>query len=118
MDAPNILDSRNASPGEAQKTFALAKWLSDWHLIAFLDTTQLLSPTDIGLLLTTASNPKLLEDQRNTLVGILLHAKYFDTDSLLEAARQSASHMADDIPQDVLDQIAAEEAAARATTGN
>ncbi|KAI3622622.1 putative npl4-nuclear protein localization factor and er translocation component [Moniliophthora roreri] len=120
MDAPNILDSKHASPGEAQKTFALAKWLSDWHLIAFLDTTQLLSPTDINLLLTTASNPKLLEDQ-SALDPVLTSDGWQTLMTFAREqapARQSASRMADDIPQDVLDQIAADEAAARASAGN
>jgi nuclear protein localization protein 4 homolog len=49
LDAPNILDSKHAKPGEAHKTFTLAKWLSDWHLVTFLDTTQLLSPVSISV---------------------------------------------------------------------
>ncbi|KAG7099553.1 hypothetical protein E1B28_001386 [Marasmius oreades] len=115
LDAPNIEDSRHAKPGNAHKTFALAKWLSDWHLISFLDTTQLLSPDDIRLLLKTVSSPTLLEDQ-NQLDPVL------GTDgwqTLMTFAREHAprppmpSSMDEDdaIPQDVLDQIAAEEAA-------
>jgi len=47
LDAPNIHESRTAKPGEAHKRVELAKWLSDWHLIAFLGATQLLSPVSI-----------------------------------------------------------------------
>jgi hypothetical protein len=43
LDAPNIQDSRTARPGEVHKRIELAKWLSDWHLIAFLGTTQLIA---------------------------------------------------------------------------
>jgi len=38
LDAPSI------RPGEAYKKIELARWLSNWHLIAFLETTQLISP--------------------------------------------------------------------------
>jgi nuclear protein localization protein 4 homolog len=44
LDAPNIQDSQRTKPGEAYKRIELAKWLSDWHLIMFLGTTQLFSP--------------------------------------------------------------------------
>jgi nuclear protein localization family protein 4 len=47
LDAPNIQDSRSAKPGEAHKRIELAKWLSNWHLIVFLGTTQLFSPVCI-----------------------------------------------------------------------
>jgi nuclear protein localization family protein 4 len=53
LDAPNIVDSRSAKPGEAHKRRELAAWLSDWHLVAFLDTTQLFSP--VGLSFRTAA---------------------------------------------------------------
>lgn len=43
LGAPDIHDSRTAKPGEAHKRMELARWLSDWHLIAFLGTTQLIS---------------------------------------------------------------------------
>lgn len=39
------LDAPSLYPGsESYKKVELAKWLSDWHLVAFLETTQLLSP--------------------------------------------------------------------------
>ncbi|KAL0576570.1 nuclear protein localization protein 4 [Marasmius crinis-equi] len=120
LDAPNILDSKHAKPGEAQKTFALAQWLSDWHLVAFLDTTQLLSPADIHMLLKTVSSPTLLQDQ--SALDPVLATDGWQT--LMTFAREhaprpkssapvsSAMDADDAIPQDVLDQIAAEEAAA------
>ncbi|KAF9270550.1 polyubiquitin-tagged protein recognition complex, Npl4 component [Marasmius fiardii PR-910] len=123
LDAPGIASSKEAKPGEAQRTFALAKWLSDWHLVSFLDTTQLLSPDDIRLLLKTVSSPTLLEDQ-NQLDPILATDGW---QTLMTFAREHAprpkssvpisSSMDEDdaIPQDVLDQIAAEEAAAAAS---
>jgi nuclear protein localization family protein 4 len=43
LEAPDIHESRTAKPGEAHKRIELAKWLSDWHLIAFLGTTHLIS---------------------------------------------------------------------------
>lgn len=36
---PSLEDTLNGA-----KRLEVAKWLSDWHLIAFLETTQLLSP--------------------------------------------------------------------------
>jgi nuclear protein localization protein 4 homolog len=44
LGAPDIQDSQAAPPGTAHKRLELAKWLSDWHLLAFLGTTQLVSP--------------------------------------------------------------------------
>lgn len=47
----SVLDALNSlgtpSPEDLRsgaKRLEVAKWLSDWHLIAFLETTQLLSP--------------------------------------------------------------------------
>jgi len=43
LGAPQISDISHTSPSNAQKRLELAKWLSDWHLVSFLQTTQLLS---------------------------------------------------------------------------
>lgn len=43
LDAPNIPTSNLSKPGEGHKRRALAEWLSDWHLVVFLGTTQLFS---------------------------------------------------------------------------
>ncbi|KII93717.1 hypothetical protein PLICRDRAFT_152716 [Plicaturopsis crispa FD-325 SS-3] len=106
---------------DLQKRAELAKWLSDLHLIAFLETTQLISPDDIKLLMRIVSSANLLDDlsQLDAL---------FSTDSwntLMTFTREHAppsrpsssapggasNRMDEDIPQDVFDQIAAEEAA-------
>ncbi|KAK1229814.1 nuclear protein localization protein 4 [Marasmius sp. AFHP31] len=125
LDAPSIVDSKHAKPGDAHKTFALARWLSDWHLVAFLDTTQLLSPRDIHILLKAVSSPQLLEDA-STLDPVLATDGW---QTLMTFAREhaprpkssapisSAMDEDDPIPQDVLDQIAAEEAAASGSGG-
>ncbi|KAG5654030.1 hypothetical protein H0H81_008046 [Sphagnurus paluster] len=119
LDAPNIHDNHTAKPGEARKRLELAKWLSDWHLVAFLGTTQLFSPEDMKVLVKTVSSPSLLDDL--PLLDPLLATEGWQT--LMTFTRESAparptssapgtsSHMDEDIPQEVFDQIAAEEAA-------
>lgn len=39
LGTPSLEDMRNKV-----KRLEVAKWISDWHLIAFLEVTQLLSP--------------------------------------------------------------------------
>lgn len=39
LDAPQV----SAGTNDGQKLVALAQWLSDWHLVSFLGTTQLFS---------------------------------------------------------------------------
>ncbi len=56
LGAPDISDSKHLQPGRAHKTFELAKWLSDWHLVTFLGTTQLFSPVSLGSLLANMSD--------------------------------------------------------------
>lgn len=50
MQAPEIL------PGEGmtQRRRDLASWLSDWHLIAYLETTQLVSHVRLHLVAACA----------------------------------------------------------------
>jgi nuclear protein localization family protein 4 len=48
--------------GDLSKKRALAEWISDWHLVAFLATTQLFSPEDTRTLVEVASSPDLLSD--------------------------------------------------------
>lgn len=44
MSALNRLEAPSLYPGsESYKKIELAKWLSDWHFVAFLQTTQLFS---------------------------------------------------------------------------
>lgn len=56
--------------GDTSKKRALAEWISDWHLIAFFETTQLFPPGDIKTLLEIASSPHLLNDL-SVLDGVL-----------------------------------------------
>ncbi|KAF9452572.1 polyubiquitin-tagged protein recognition complex, Npl4 component [Macrolepiota fuliginosa MF-IS2] len=119
LDAPNIHDSRTSKPGEAHKRIELAKWLSDWHLITFLGTTQLVSDEDLKLIMRTVTDPKLAEDI--TLLDPVLNSDSWQT--LMTFTRESApasssaqtsfggSNMDGDIPQEIFDQIAAESAA-------
>lgn len=44
LGAPDVQPSQQgASVGDAHRRIELAKWLSDWHLVAFLGTCGLLS---------------------------------------------------------------------------
>ncbi|KAJ7071479.1 NPL4 family-domain-containing protein [Mycena amicta] len=121
LDAPNIEDSRLAKPGEAHKRRELATWLSDWHLVAFLDTTQLFSPDEVKLMMRIVSSPTVLQDlsQLDPLLATdgWKNLMAFTRDSAATGAANSAA-MDEDIPQEVLDQIAAQEAADRAASGS
>ncbi|KAF9243896.1 NPL4 family-domain-containing protein [Melanogaster broomeanus] len=117
LGAPSLQDTRDQS-----KRTELAKWLSDWHLIAFLETTQLLSPDDIKVFMRTATSPRLLEDP--SLLDGLMKTDGWQT--LMTFAHETApvrppspppTDLHDDIPQDVFDQIAAEEAARGSGSG-
>ncbi|PPQ66117.1 hypothetical protein CVT26_010918, partial [Gymnopilus dilepis] len=123
LEAPSLL------PGsESYKKLELAKWLSDWHLVAFLETTQLFSPEDIQVMMRTITDPHLLEDAKN--IDPVLSTEGWQT--LMTFTRESAPARPttsaptlsggdamhdDDIPQEVFDQIAAEEAASRGDSG-
>ena len=44
LGAPDVQPSRQGvSDGDTKRRLELAKWLSDWHLLAFLGTCGLLS---------------------------------------------------------------------------
>ncbi|KAL4068263.1 NPL4 family-domain-containing protein [Scleroderma yunnanense] len=112
LGAPLIQESRDLS-----RRIELAKWLSDWHLIAFLDSTQLMSKDDIRKLLQIVTSPTLTEDPKS-LDG-LIETEGWQT--LMTFTRESAptrpstsaptSNINHDIPQEIFDQIAAEESA-------
>ncbi|KAG6886821.1 hypothetical protein C0992_002181 [Termitomyces sp. T32_za158] len=119
LDAPDIVESRFAKPGEFHKRKEMATCLSDWHLVAFLGTSQLFSPEDMKVLMQTVSRQDLLEEP--SALDPLLATDGWQT--LMTFTRESAparpsdsvppgssSHMDEDIPQEVFDQIAAEEA--------
>lgn len=119
LGAPQLSDSPLTSTSDASKRLELAKWLSDWHLLAFLETTQLVSKADMKVLVSTVTSPSLLEDP--SALNALFKTESWQT--LMTFTRESApslpstsgpgpssSHVDEDIPQDVFDQIAAEEA--------
>lgn len=58
----NATEVTPGSGGNYSKKRALAEWMSDWHLIAFLETTQLFPHEDIRTLIQVASSPNLLND--------------------------------------------------------
>ncbi|KAF8446167.1 NPL4 family-domain-containing protein [Boletus edulis BED1] len=113
VGTPSSEDMRDGT-----KRLEVAKWLSDWHLIAFLETTQLLSPDDTKILMRTATSPRLLEDP--SVLEAFMKTEGWQT--LITFARESAparptssaptdlgpTH--DKIPQDIFDQIAADDA--------
>ncbi|KAE9395934.1 polyubiquitin-tagged protein recognition complex, Npl4 component [Gymnopus androsaceus JB14] len=116
LGAPDVVDSRHRKPGEAQKAFELAKWLSDWHLIAFIDTTQLFPPDDMKILMQVATSPNLMTDP-SQLDPLLATDGWqtlmtFTRENAREFCSPSKTKIEHDIPQDILDQIAAEQAAA------
>ena len=59
INAPEITPGNG---GDHSKKQALAEWISDWHLVTFLATTQLFSPGDTKMLLGIAFSPNLLDD--------------------------------------------------------
>ncbi|KAF5311980.1 hypothetical protein D9619_003407 [Psilocybe cf. subviscida] len=129
MSDLRTLEAPSLHPGgESYKKIELAKWLSDWHLVAFLGTTGLFSPEDIKIIMRTVSSPDLLEDAKN--IDPVLSTESWQT--LMTFTRESAparpstsapsgssgDAMDDDIPPEVFDQIAAEQAAASAAGGS
>ena len=48
--------------GDQSRKRALAGWMSDWHLISFLATTQLIPPGDTKTILEVASSQNLFDD--------------------------------------------------------
>ncbi|KIM67089.1 hypothetical protein SCLCIDRAFT_1210569 [Scleroderma citrinum Foug A] len=110
LGAPSIEESRDLS-----RRIELAKWLSDWHLITFLDSTQLMSKDDIRQLLRIVTSPTLTEDRKS--LDALIKTEGWQT--LVTFARESAltrpstsaptSNVSHDIPQEIFDQIAGED---------
>jgi hypothetical protein len=62
MSDLRTLEAPSLHPGgESYKKIELAKWLSDWHFVAFLETTGLFSPVrallkDTRILITDLSH--------------------------------------------------------------
>ncbi|PPQ92667.1 hypothetical protein CVT25_013974 [Psilocybe cyanescens] len=129
MSALNRLEAPSLYPGsESYKKIELAKWLSDWHFVAFLQTTQLFSNDDIKVLMHTVTSPTLLEDAKS--IDPVLSTEGWHT--LMTFTRESAparpsssapsggaaDRMDDDIPPEVFDQIAADDAARAAAASD
>lgn len=74
LNAPEITSEKG---GGHSKKRALAEWISDWHLIAFLETTQLFSPEDTKTLIEVASSSSLLDDL--SVLDKLLHTDGWQT---------------------------------------
>ncbi|OCH88601.1 polyubiquitin-tagged protein recognition complex Npl4 component [Obba rivulosa] len=117
LHAPDIPVSSQG--GDPQQRAALTRWLSDWHLIAFLDTTQLITSDDMKVLLRMATAPNLDDP---TVLDELIQTDSWQT--LMTFTRETAppprptstapsgpsyTAMDEDIPQEVFDQIAREE---------
>ncbi|KAF8898440.1 NPL4 family-domain-containing protein [Infundibulicybe gibba] len=119
IGAPSIQSSKVSASGDTQKRVELANWLSDWHLIAFLGTTQLFSPEDMKILIRTTTLPSLFEDlsQLDPVLAsdswqtLMTFTRETAPARPSSSAPNSTSHMDEDIPQEVFDQIAAAEAA-------
>ncbi|GJJ13875.1 hypothetical protein Clacol_008132 [Clathrus columnatus] len=111
------VEIRSSKQGMTAKDTAarleLASWLSDWHLVSFLETVDILSPDEMTILVksVTASN---LEDP--TVLDALLETSGWQT--LVTIAQESAAPRrpavpapsnvppeSNDIPPDVFDQI-------------
>ena len=74
LRAPEITSAKG---GDHSKKRVLAEWVSDWHLIAFLATTQLFSPEDTKTLIEVASSPNLLDNL--SVLDKLLHTDGWQT---------------------------------------
>ncbi|KAH7883805.1 NPL4 family-domain-containing protein [Phlebopus sp. FC_14] len=109
---------------DQSRRIELAKWLSDWHLISFLDTTQLLSLASFSYLIgqTPTDRPYFRRMSRYSYEQPHALMKTDGWQTLMTFARESApaqppptpaqgGQVDEGIPQEVLDQIAAEEAA-------
>jgi len=117
LGAPDILPSTHSTSADTHKRIELAKWLSDWHLIAFLGTTGLIPEADVNLMMRTASLPNLLEN--TTLLDPLLTTEGWQT--LMTFTRESAPPSSTPahppgstdhgIDPDIMAQIRAQEAA-------
>ncbi|OSX67954.1 hypothetical protein POSPLADRAFT_1030822 [Postia placenta MAD-698-R-SB12] len=117
LRAPDIPESTFG--GDPHLRSALAKWLSDWHLISFLGTTQLLSQDDMKVLLNVATSsnvddpgvldPLIRTEGWQTLMTFTREMAPARPDTSAPSA-PSHTAMNEDIPQEIYDQIAREEA--------
>ncbi|RPD58377.1 polyubiquitin-tagged protein recognition complex Npl4 component [Lentinus tigrinus ALCF2SS1-6] len=115
--------------GDRSKRQAVAKLISDWHLVAFLGTTGLLGLDDMRVLIRAATAPNLEDD---TVLDELIRTEGWQT--VMTFARESAPQRpsggqfpgssgdqpmdTDDIPPEVYDQIARESGGAPSGGGS
>ncbi|KDQ54810.1 hypothetical protein JAAARDRAFT_160013 [Jaapia argillacea MUCL 33604] len=111
LRAPDIEPTTHGGGGDLARRVELAKWLSDWHLIAFLAQSQLFSEADIKVLIGTMSSLDLSDIK---LLDPLLQTDSWQT--LMTFTRETApsrpnqpaptsSHSMDkDIPPELFDQ--------------
>ena len=85
LDAPNIQDSHHTKPGEGHKRVELAKWLSDWHLVAFLGTTQLFSPVSGSVEIVSLIGSDVVQDDMKILVQMLSSPTLLEDPTQLDA---------------------------------
>ncbi|KAI0067936.1 polyubiquitin-tagged protein recognition complex Npl4 component [Artomyces pyxidatus] len=112
LHAPDVHDSRHDT--DSHRRLELAKWLSDWHLAAFLGASGLFSEADSKVLVHVASAPSL--DDPSVLDPLLATDSW---QTLMTFARESApparpvqfapdaasSHLMDeDIPPELFEQ--------------
>jgi len=87
LGAPDVQPSRQSSgDGDAHRRLELAKWLSDWHLVAFLGACGLLSEADAKVLIRVATSPDIDDDP--AALDALLETESWQT--LATFARESA----------------------------
>ncbi|KAH9836514.1 polyubiquitin-tagged protein recognition complex Npl4 component [Rhodofomes roseus] len=117
LHAPDIPESSRG--GDQRQRAALASWLSDWHLVAFLGTTQLISSDDMKVLIRTATSPNLDDP---TVLDALIRTDGWQT--LMTFTRETTparpagsgpsgpahTAMDEDIPPELFDQIARDSA--------
>ncbi|THH28283.1 hypothetical protein EUX98_g5902 [Antrodiella citrinella] len=119
LGAPDITEKSGADRSD------LLRYLSDWHLVAFLGTTQLISQDDMKVLIQVASAPNLDDP---SVLDSLIRTESWHT--LMTFARETAparpsssapggSHtdMDEDISPEIFEQIAREEASRAAAGG-
>ncbi|KAG2023596.1 NPL4 [Coprinopsis cinerea AmutBmut pab1-1] len=129
MSELSKLEAPSIQPGEdSYKKKELAYWLSDFHLAAYLQTTQLFSVDDVKVMMKTITSPKLEEDPSaldpllstdgwQTLMTFTRESAPARPISSAPAGSSSSAMDVDDIPPEVFDQIAADDAARTGSAG-
>ncbi|KAI0318986.1 polyubiquitin-tagged protein recognition complex Npl4 component [Amylostereum chailletii] len=109
LNAPDV--QLSANDRDSRRRMELTKYLSDWHLVAFLGTSGLFSEADMKILVKVVSSPNLDDP---TLLDPLLTTESWHT--ITTFARESApppqtassSHpMDEDIPPELYDELGA-----------